>query len=579
MDIPEIRSIPYTRSDGIERVAKIIPVKLDLSHLSDNELQVIGNLAEAVNPIASIAAKQHHKKSKPLLRAAQNAERHARGKDKQRVDDYATLVDAKGGPFDMYGYGHVLDVPFYLKRSFDGLEPLIGVGARAPPVKGYYPEDITEEEFASLEHGKEIENSTVIRDYRANAFVVLNELRFRRECASILHALERAHSRAQEPSLNNYILAKIDEIKSGAKELRVASDIAWIANASKIDFVLGTGIETYDDEFKSIRGVAQGAVYVENIEYASVVRKLRDMLPDWHNEVPWDKSKDGESRIPVLKFVDVVNWAGGYDMFPVVVSAECLPNDDEIVAKYGAVNVIFVNTQDARTQDGVFDFTLQEFFTRDAAKYRDAMLSIDYTMTAAHELGHSQTPIVPINDSKRLFGTDTHVLEEARAECYSLWALPRMVRAGMISEKEEIGGYYEMIRTCVETLQKPPKDHSGSRNMMFHYYFADGAVKEVEEDGRTKYAIDVARMRESNTTFLGHLGTFKARLDADGFRVFKDRYVSTARQQEFKKRMEAMPMGTSLLFPVMEKINGRFTGNLSYPASFREQPRSLSRFL
>jgi len=577
-----ITRIPYTGSDGVKSTAAMVPVEVSLEGLTHDDLQVVGHLASAMDTIAPIFAQQNYKDMIPLLRTVTELEALSTGEDRNRLSAFATILDIANSPFGHIGsLSYADDIFARHPISLASFEDVLAPGAKRNPKAGVYPTDMTDAEFDALPAELQmIENSTVVRDADGSLRVCVNEDRFSMELASARASLHAARPYARDQRLVNLIDAKISELRTGSKESRVNADIAWVKNQGKIDFIYSTALETYIDEYKSIRGCAQGGVFVVNQTYDTITQQLRDLIPQWRENAPWDRSKDGVSDIPQLRFVDVVRWGGGYDLFPGTVSAESLPNDTEVATKHGRVNLIFVNVQQAKAKGGSEGAEIAEFLPRDAQHLAPMLRPMYLRMVAAHELGHSIGPVVPEDDWKREFGADGHVLEEGRAEIFSQWSLPSMRRAGLITADEELAGHYEMVLTCVRALSRTPKNHDAARNMMIHRYLETGAVREIEEDGRKKYAIDMDRMKTTVTDFLAEFGTLKANLNGDGFRALKEQYCRTDRHEEFKERFSKFPTACGLIFPdLVRDEKGLFTGELRYPATFREQSRSLSRVL
>ena len=573
--------IPYTRSDGLKNTATTAAIPVSIESLDPEQIQVVGHLADAMDALTPIYSKQSHPKTLSLLRRIEDAEREAHGSAREELTNYATLINMMVAPFDRIGgFGYAGDIPQRRPDIFRGLSDVVSPGACADPKAGIYPPDMTQEEFDALpERQRMMENSTVVRSEDGTPTMRVNEERFRRELAPAIRHLKKARLHVRDPRLAQYLDAKISELRTGNPVRRAESDIAWIQNTGDIDFIFGTAVETYIDGWKSIRGCAQGAVFLMNKEYDAITRQIRSLIPGWRTEVPWDRSKDGVSCVPQLKFVDVVRWNGGYDLFPRFVAAESLPSDTQLASLYGRVNLVFVNVKDTDSASGTLDLYIAEFLPREVARLSDSMRRIYPTMVAAHELGHSIGPVLPEEDRKRAFGPDGHALEEGRAEIFSMWALPRLRAAGVITRDDEIAGHYEMLLTCLNALTVPPKDHSAARNMMLHYFLETGAVKEFEDEGRLKYAIVQERIDDVVSGLLGRVGTLKTLLDSDGFRAFKAQYCLTDRQEEFKQRFNRFPYGFGAVFPELEVAGGRYTGKLWYPKDFRGQSRALSNFL
>jgi len=98
---------------------------------------------------------------------------------------------------------------------------------------------------------------------------------------------------------------------------------------------------------------------------------------------------------------------------------------------------------------------------------------------------------------------------------------------------------------------------------------------DVQEDGKEKYIVNVAEMRSAAKDMLAELSNIKAEGNLEGLAKFKEKYLSSARQEYFEKRLANMPRGRCVIFPTLDHDGEKYTGKVTYPADFRDQPRTL----
>ncbi|MEK6901277.1 MAG: hypothetical protein AABX37_02970, partial [Nanoarchaeota archaeon] len=314
-------------------------------------------------------------------------------------------------------------------KRFFPLETLVNIPS-APPGRGLYPSDITEEEFQQLGDDALKVNSSVVRSDDGMLYVVHHEARFRQELIPVRQSLANAYNFSSDERLKEYIKAKIEELKEGTAAQREQSNLRWLVNEGRIDFSLGTGIETYFDRFKGVRGIAEGEVYVVRDDFRELCEGIMALLPEFEATAPWQHKKEVDGKnMPRLRFADVVTWSGFMDFFPHTVMAHSLPNEKEFRDRYGSVNVIFANVQEAIVRGGFGKYIQKEFFPNaEMALYGNLLASMHLKLTAAHEIGHTTGGMVIEQDPTEYFGTEYSRLEEGRAEVFSLWTLPRLIR-------------------------------------------------------------------------------------------------------------------------------------------------------
>ena len=574
---PEVKKIDFVRSDGTARTTNIFPVEADISGLDDAELQVAGNLVAASDSIAGIFADQNDPHSIETLRELEAAESLLRGDDREKLADYNTLFAMRNSRWDFAdGLGFRLPISESVARgvmSPSVLERLLS-DTRASDRRNFYPADMTEEEYESLGKDAEIVNSRVIRagnDVRA----VLNEDYYADKLNSAIGFTDKAARRTEDPDFKIYLSTKLRELSYGRSSDRDASSIAWLKNNGRLDFIMGTAIEQYLDKHKGIRGAAQSAVLVQREDFRALCRQVEAILPELEERAPWTHKRDIDpSKIPNMKFVDVLSWNGFYDHFPFLTSAQSLPNEEDIRQRHGSVNFVYVNVIEAAGKYGSDRQRAVEFLPRSALPIMNTTTGIK--MTALHEIGHATGGMAITEEPSAYFGSDNSILEEARAEVFSMWAAPICIEKGIMKPEEELSGYYTMLNLMIRELERKPVDHRGSRNMMFHYFLKAGAIREIEEDSRTKYAVSVPEMRQAVPELLMTLGNVRATGDREGLARLISEYISTERQDNLRQRMMSFPMGGGIIFPNLGFEGGRFTRNLSYPSEYREQPKTLS---
>lgn len=576
MQMPDKRQIKYTRSDGLEKTAEIVHVDFPVEDLEQEDLEVLDNLSQAADNVTPIFAAQQDSRTKQILRSLLDLEKRVDPEKRQSLDDFITLYEMKNGPVDRQGLGirfpDIYDPDLLLE-----FPELYNGRFNFSAGRNLYPFDITKEEFEKLEN-KNTVNSFVRRRQDGTLQVHINEKLFAREIEPIIKHLEKARAASKNERLNDYIDAKIVELKNGSEQNRSISDHTWLKNTGNLDFVISTGSEIYIDQFQGRRGAASGAVYVTDRSYLETAQNLIRLLPKWEAEAPWKRKKQlNSSNMPRIKFVNVFNGSADYHHFPGVLLAESLPNDEDFKRHYGSANIMFVNIEKAKGTRSV-KLVADEFFLDDIESYLPLMADVNIKTHGSHELGHALGNSI-IKEPRIHFGEEYNMMEEHRAETFSLWALPRLEREGMMNYEHVIAGYYSMLVSMISSLQQKPIDHNGARNMMFHYFLKKGAIIESEIDGKTKYGLNIKKLPYAVEEMLTELGIIKGEGDKEYLARFKSEYLIDDKRKSFEARLSHMPLGTGLVFPYLEKDLEGYTGKLIYPVSFRDQRSSLEHFV
>lgn len=584
--MPETREIPYhIIGEKANKIATIVPTEFSTDGLNQEELQVLHHIGNAVAGMTPIYSKQSGITNLVLFKELLDLEQRIEDpQQKAALADYNTLFAVRNGLFDLYGRKTKFSIPqsqlqssedvliqHFFSELYKKLRPKKG--------RGFYPPDATKKEVKSRDKNGLNVNSHLIRNARGNLVERLNEKTYRNELKPVIDELQKAVNISGDINLKSYLSAKIVELKTGIKESIHASDMAWLANkGGNIDFVLSTGCETYLDELAGVRGAASAVVYVINQNYRPVAEKLLHLLPELEATAPWKHKKEVDPRNPPrLNFVDAFNWSGFYNLFPFILAAQSLPNEKAFQDKHGSVNNVFVNSAKIRSSGKLNLYIIDTFFpANEMSIYKDLIFPISPVMIGDHELGHTTGGTLIKKDPNEHFGEDFSIMEEARAELFSMWGMYVGKLKGIFTEEEEIASYYSMMVDILKSVALPAKDHNGSRNMMLYYFLKNGGV--IERSGR--YTVNPEKIRENVVDLLGTIGNIKALGDIKGLKKLMGEYISEKRMDYFQEKMKKCPyLGIGLIFPELHQVDGQFTGDLIYPATFREQRRSLNHFV
>ncbi len=594
---PELKRVPYTRTNGKVTETRdhwIIPIDIDESVLRatpPSQMQTALAIAEGVDSINPIYAIQEDPRmidfQRELIQVRDSLEDE---EDKAKVTDYARLISASNTPWDAFHWS----LPFPIPRDripegfLEGDLPLWD-HTDPPKARGLVADELPLEQIKRLKNWDAV-NSTVVKT--SEGYIApLNEERFAIELRPIISSLQRAKELTQEPTLEAYLDATINQFQVGSKESLTASEVAWIGSKSDLDFIIGTGIEKYSDGIARIRGMAQGVVGLVNHEFDPLIEKLKARMTYWEKNAPWDHKKDEATleNVPIIKFLEVLSWTGNYDHFPFITAAESLPNDKKVAEKYGTVNVIFSNIHRA-VQLTVGTELADQFLMPEAHQYVSLFGFMSQLHMGQHELGHTTGGYDLPKSPDDYFGEHDarfSEFEEARANLFASWTLPDLVEMGVITEEQKIAGYYNELIGWAFSLMFPAEDHSGAANMCFHYFLEKGAIVSHHtraharpgESVSQKFTIDIEKWEATTAELLGKLTDWKAVGDYESTEAHLDKYISMKRAHWVRKTTSDRPLGRLLVFPQIKvgeiAGSGRTSYEVSWPKEYMDQKRTI----
>lgn len=595
MSIPSsnIVYVPYQQAGEPPRKAALARVEFPLQGLSDEDIQVLGHLSDAVDFMNPIYRDQFEPKTITLLRLIKRLIEVASPAQKTALDNYLTLLNLQNSPYSLLPRkNNLLNLPErevrelvkkagdrQLESDFAAVASFLFEGLALPDKAGLYPSDMTEEEWNAL--GEQANVVNMMAERRDGKVVMrLNEERYRETLRLAIEHLLAARRHCRFPQFRIYLDGKIEELRHGTAESRRISDFLWIRHKSPLDLILSTALEVYLDNWKNARGEAAGVVYIENADAQALLQSLVARLPHLEATAPWTHKKVDidPSKLPHLRFVDVLNWSGDYVNSPMTIVAQSLPNDDWVIANVGSVNLVYRNTGKAiYSVSG--DLMAEEFMTKRAfAEYRELMFEGSQIHSALHELGHTTGALDPEHQGKQArdyLEAEYSPLEEARAELFGMFAMSKLSKDGTLLEKTTVSGHYSMLVSMVQGLRFVPEQaHVKARNMMYHFIHGQGGIVEITEDGKRKFDFNLSILDDLVADLLGQLGNIKAAGAKDKAASLREKLCFTdPLRDEIQERTNKFPLGRGLIFPRLKKSGDKYLAELEYPDHFNDQDK------
>lgn len=596
---PLVTFVPYQQTGESPRRAAIAHVDFSLAGLSDADLQVLGHLSEAADLINPIYRDQYDPQTVVIERLVLRLMEVASPAQREHLSNYLTILNLQNSPFSLLPRkNHLLglskeEVKDLVKKAGGGsleadlntASPYFFDGLALPDKAGFYPHDMTEEEWKALGDDANVVNACFERK-NGKLQMRLNEEKYGATIKPVIEHLLKAREHATHTGLQLYLDSKIEELRHGTAESRRIADYMWIKSGAPIDIIISSALEVYLDNWKNARGEAAAAVLIANNEAQSMLTALVDRLPGLEATAPWKhrKMQIDKDKLPHLRFVDVLNWSGDYVNSPMTIVAQSLPNDHWVVNNVGSVNVVYRNTGKAiHSLSG--EMIAREFLPKDVfEEFGGSLFEATQIHSALHELGHTTGAMAPEHagkEARELLEAEYSPLEEARAELFGMWAMPQMAREGIFSMKTAEAGHYGMVISMVGGLRfHPEQAHVKARNLMWHFFMQNGGIDVVTEDGKKRFRLQMKRIDELVAELLGIIGNTKAAGDKEAAVKLRETYCFTdPMREDVEQRMAGFPLGRGLIFPRLKKSGDRYLPELEYPESFIKQPRYSARIL
>jgi hypothetical protein len=445
-----------------ELTARFAPVELrvDTSKLSAGDRAALGKLIEASRIVNRIFLKQLWT-GNPALESKLLADHSPPGKARL---DYFRLN--KGPWSELDDHAAFLD----------------GVPARKLPGAGFYPPDMTREEFEHWANSLSPEAKaqaegffTVIgRDANGGLRATPYSEVYKPELQACARLLRDAAKLTTNASLKRFLETRATAFLTNDY---YASDVAWMDLDAPLDITIGP-YETYNDEIFGYKAAYEAYVNIRDDAETAKLKFFGDHMQEIENNLPIDP-KYRNAKLGALSPIRVVNQiiAAGDGDHGVKTAAYNLPNDERVVQEKGSKRVMLRNVQEAK-----FAANLVPIAKTVLAPEAREQLSFEsfFTHILAHEMSHGIGPhqiavngraTTPRQELKELYSA----IEEAKADVLGLFMLQHFFDRGYL-KPEEAKLYTTYLASSFRTLRFGIGEaHGKGMALQFNYLVDKGA--------------------------------------------------------------------------------------------------------
>ncbi|MEP6471366.1 MAG: peptidase [Acidobacteriota bacterium] len=531
---PVTSGAPGTAPSGLvfapdirERLAKLprTPIDFDRSLLDAKETQVAQKLIEAsryMNDIFLVQVSQSNPDLYQRLSAAGQGDPVARWA--------LALFDVHKGPWDR------------LREN----EPFIGRN-RKPPGAGFYPADMSKEEFDRWIQAHPAEKDafqglfTIIRRQGQNLVALPYSKAYGPALDGAAKKLREAAALTGNASLRNYLSKRADAFLS---DDYFASDVAWMDLDSEIEVVIGP-YEVYEDALFNYKAAFESFVTVRDRGESDKLAVYAKHLPDMERNLPIPNEHKNlkrkfESPIRVVQEI----YTAGEARRGVQTSAFNLPNDEKVREAKGSKKVLLKNVMDAK-----FKQSGRPIAERTLAPGEVANISFDayFNHTLFHELSHGLGPgIIRGKDGKRvdsrlLLKEIYSTIEECKADTTGLWN----ILFGMDGKWLSGFGEPQLFSTYAGLMFRSMRfgideAHGQGTAIQWNWFREKGGIVPVA-DGR--FQTDPAKFREAIRSLANELLMIEATGDYARGKALLEKYGrSTPEIQSVIARLSDIPV-------------------------------------
>ncbi|RPI14309.1 MAG: Zn-dependent hydrolase [Lysobacterales bacterium] len=382
-----------------------------------------------------------------------------------------------------------------------------GMGPK-PPGAGFYPLDMTKDEFERANLPNARSEYTVLRRGEGGALeVVPYSVHYRAELERAATLLERAAALADEPGLRRYLELRARALRTDDYR---SSDMAWLdMKDNRVDVVIGP-IETYEDKLYGYKAAFEAYVLVKDLEWSRRLARYAAMLPALQRGLPVPEAYKRETpgTDSDLNAYDVVYYAGDCNAGSKTIAIN-LPNDEQVQLAKGTRRLQLKNAMRAK-----FDAIMVPIAGELIAPEQRRHVTFDafFANTMFHEVAHG----LGIKNTVDGKGTVRDALkerasgiEEGKADVLGLYMVTRLHEQGELAGALE-DYYVTFLAGIFRSVRFGAASAHGEANMVRFNFFADRGAFARGEDGH--YRVDMPRMRRA----VDELSAVLLKLQGDG---------------------------------------------------------------
>jgi hypothetical protein len=539
-----------------------VSISYDESVLSDPEKRALAKLLEAGYVMDEIFLRQvwagNLELRADLRKAIQSLESDkAEEGDRDFYEDLLHFYNINFGPWDR------------LQEE----KPFIGTAAK-PAAAGYYPEDLTKEEFeAHIEANPRDEDAlrdffTKIERRDGKLVAVPYSEAYKEHLQKAGALLHEAADILTEPdnvaqfaegvdyaSLAKFLHSRADAFASNDY---FQSDMDWMDVKNNIIDVTTGPYETYEDGLHGYKAAFEMFLAIRHPEDTKKLEGIKSYLQLLENSLPIpnehkNPNRGSESPISVVDLV----FSGGDTKAGVQTLAFNLPNDERVREAKGSKKVMLKNISRAKF-DRILVPIAKKILDPDQMKYVD--FDAYFNNVLMHEMAHGLGPgTIVKNGEETTVGRELQELysplEECKADITGLFCRRVLVGEGFFAADSERNGYVSSLPGFFRAIRFGATSAHGKANMMeFNFMMEQGAIELDEKTQRFHVHLD--KMPAAVEALSNALLMIQAEGDYDKAKAFLDKYGEMGPEVErLLERLEDIPIDIEPLYTA-ERVAG-----------------------
>jgi len=459
---------PALTAEYQNRLNIYFPVTLsaDISHLSDNQKEMLGVLIEASVIMDDLFWQQAFGQDKDTFLSHITA---------PRVQKFAAI---NYGPWDRLNGDQA-----FLSATEEKL-----LGAQ------FYPADMTKAEFENSDFAdKDGLYSMVRRNKDGKLTAIPYSTYFAKDLKSASRLLTKAATLAEDKSFAAYLNLRAEALLTDNYQ---ASDYAWMdMKSNPIELVYGP-IETYEDQLFGYRAAFESYVLLKDLAWSERLSKYASFLPELQQGLP--VAAKYKAQMPGanadLNAYDVIYYAGHSNAGSKTIAIN-LPNDEEVQLKKGTRRLQLKNAMQAKFDNILVPISKQLIVPQ---QRKHITFNAFFANTMFHEVAHGLGIKTVLGSEQTVRGAlkeHASALEEGKADILGLYMVQQLLAKGVIDEGMLEDYYVTFMAGIFRSVRFGASSAHGKANMIRFNFFQEYQAFSRNADGL--YLVDMQKMGEA----------------------------------------------------------------------------------
>jgi len=524
---PAPRAVAAKPADDVAAMlAQYATVKLttDTAVLTPKERKMIPLLIDAAQAMDGAFWRESYGNKDSLLRHVPNA-------------DVRKLVEINYGPWNRLANNG----PFV---------PEIG---GKPAGADFYPDGMSKGEFdsaaaTSKARGDSLKSlyTVVRRDDAGRLIAIPYHQFFAAEHERAAKDLVEAAALAEDPGLKKYLTARAAALRSDDYQ---PSDFDWMQMKNNtVDVIVGP-VETYEDELFGYKAAHEGIVVVKDKSWSARLARFGALLPELQAGIPVPDAykREKPAKGSDLNAYDVLYYGGQANTGAKTIAIN-LPNDEVVLAKYGARRLELKNAMRAK-----FDAILVPIAKQLVAEDQMQFVNFDafFENVMFHEVAHGLGVHETIHDTaitvRAALKERSGALEEGKADILGLYMVQALNAKGELGKEDVRANYVCFLASLFRSMRFSAADAHGRANIAaFNFLQQEGSFARDSATGR--YRVDFEKMRAGMNALAEKILKYQGDGDYAGVGVFNEQYGKvTAQTQKDLDRLGSLGVPVDII--------------------------------